>query len=179
VVVHGLKNCLIANNTWVLGSQAISGQQSYVWRHLYPGVNTDASVNSLVANNIIAAASSSDHYVELGDSGTPAGISSDYNLYSGPGQWSSGGSAQSFAAWKSAHAGWDQHSLDADALLIDPSEFNQTAAQKPVYDWSKAAPRAGSPAQGAGADQTSRFTGDFTGSARGAGAYDLGAVAAP
>ena len=63
-------------------------------------------------------------------------------------------------------------------MLTDSTEFNQTATQKPVYDWSKAVPLAGSPMAGAGA-RASRVTADFTGATRASGSNDLGALAMP
>ena len=86
------------------------------------------------------------------------------------------GSVEDFAAWKSAHAGWDAHSLDADAQLADASEFTQPAAQRPVYDWAKATPQGSSPVFGAGTS-LQQVTTDFTGAARASGSKDLGALA--
>jgi hypothetical protein len=168
--VHGLKNCLIANNTIVLGNQAIPGQSAYGWRHTS---SPDASTNSVVQNNLIVTTASSDRFVEaLVSSG--AGINNDYNFYSGPGVFLSSEKTASFAAWRSGHAAWDQHSAVGEALLTAAAEFSQTAAQKLIYDWSKAAPLAGSPVFGKGTTQS--FTTDFTGAAR-SGPFDIGAIA--
>jgi hypothetical protein len=119
---------------------------------------------------------SGDHFLEALANAGP-GITCDQNLYSGPGQFATAGNAQDLAAWRAAHAGWDAHSLAADAMLADPTEFGKTAAEKPVYDWSKAALGKGSPGRGAGVAE-SGFTTDFTGAARKPGAYDMGAIAA-
>src|SRR6185436_6575160 len=85
--VHGLKSCVIANNTWVLGTQAIPGQTAYGWRHVS---SPDASSGSVVQNNLILTTATSDHFIEA-LAGSGPGISSDYNFYSGAGQFLSGG----------------------------------------------------------------------------------------
>jgi hypothetical protein len=54
------------------------------------------------------------------------------------------------------------------------SEFSQTISQKLVYDWSKAAPQAGSAVLGAGTSLP-QVTVDFTGATR--SGNDLGALA--
>jgi hypothetical protein len=159
---------VIANNTWVLGSQAIPGQSAYVWRHTSSG---DTSTGSLLQNNLFLTTVTADHFVEALTSSGP-GINDDYNFYGGPGAFLNGGSTLSFTAWKAAHTSWDAHSLTGDPLLT-ASEFSQTAAQKFVYDWTKATPPVGSPVIGKGTAQS--FTTDFTGATR-AGAYDIGAV---
>ena len=175
-VVHGLKNCLLANNTWVLGAAAVPGQQTYGWRHLYPCTNPDASVGSFVENDLFSVANAGDHFIEAGQPGAGPGITCDDNLYSGPGGWDSTATPQDFTAWKAAHPPWDQHSTNADAQLPSPSEFGQSAAVKPVYDWSKAAPGPGSPASSGGLNLATQFTSDFTGKTRPAGNFDQGAL---
>jgi len=168
--VHGLKNCVIANNTFVMGDQAVPQQSSFGWRHGFAG-SPDASNNSFVQNNLFLTTSSGDHFIEDGIT-TAAGITTDYNLYSGPGKWMRADNSLDFSGWKGAYSGWDTHSLVSDAMLADPTEFGQTVAQKLVYDWSKAVPKAGSPAYGAGTGQ--QFTTDFTNATR--SGNDLGAV---
>jgi hypothetical protein len=176
VMPHGLKSCFMANNTIVLGAAAIPGQTGYGWRHLFAdGSTTDASAGSIIENNLIASATAQDLFFDAGHANAGAGITCDYHLFSGPAQWSTAATTQDFAAWKAAHP-WDQHSVQGDALVADASEFSQTAAQKPVYDWSKARPRSGSPAKAAGVDQSSHFTSDFAGAARAAGPFDIGAL---
>ncbi len=173
-VHHGLKNCVIANNTWILGNTPIPGESSYGWLHTSDG---DASQNSILQNNIFVTSTAGDQFAKVAVGAGP-GIDNDYNLYSGPGNWAVLGDTMNFAAWKSAHSTWDQHSLNTDAMLQDPAEFTQTATQKPVYDWSKAALKAGSPALGAGKVQP-LVTTDFSGAARAGGAHDIGALAQP
>jgi len=173
---HGLKSCSIVNNTIVLGAPAIPGQSGYGWRHLFAdGTTTDSSANSIVENNLIVSATTDDRFIDAGHVNAGAGITCDDNLFSGPAQWSTAATTQDFTAWKAAHP-WDQHSLQSDALIEDSTEFSQSAAQKPVYDWSKARPLAGSPAKAAGADQSTLITNDFTGVNRPAGAFDIGAL---
>jgi hypothetical protein len=176
-VHHGLKSCNIENNTWVLGSQSIPGQDGYGWRHLFGGSDADTSSNSFIENNIFVA-SSGDRFLEMGLSGAGPGITNDYNLYSGPGVFfeDSSGTSESFSAWKSAHPSWDQHSQNAGALLTDATEFSQTVGQKLIYDWSKATPQTGSPAVGAGVNLSSSLATDFSGSPRANAAYTLGAI---
>ncbi|MCU1281145.1 MAG: Parallel beta-helix repeat protein [bacterium] len=169
--VHGLKNCLIANNTFVLAPQAPPGQTLYGWRHEYTG-SKDASANSLVQNNIVAVAGAGSHFVEMNGAGT--GIAADHNLYSGGGVWLTSDLSQTFVAWEAAHSGWDVHSLNADAMLEDPAEFTQP--QKLIYDWAKARPKAGSPTLTAGTTQA-KFNGDFTGARR--KSWDIGALSGP
>ena len=166
---HGLKNCVIANNTFVLGSVAVPGQKGYGWDHL---VDTDNSMNSIIENNIWVTATADDQFAHVG-TGIGAGITEDYNIYAGPGAWSVGGNATDFATWKSGHAGWDGHSLTGDAGLGDLSEFSQTIGQKLVYDWAKATPAAGSPTVGAGTG-IQQIVHDFTGANR--SGNDLGAI---
>ena len=174
-VGHGLKNCIVANNTMVVPSWPLpSGDPSYGWSN---GSKAGADKASFVQNNLILVQISGSIF-EAAGSGIGAGITDDYNLLSGPGTWSTGNSTQTFDKWKAAHSGWDVHSVAADALLTDVSEFNQTADKKPVYDWSKATPGNGSPARGAGVAQTT-FTTDFTGATRPGEAYDIGAIAVP
>lgn len=168
--VHGLKNCLIANNTFVLAPAAPPGQYLYGWRHEYTGTK-DASANSLVQNNIFAVATADSHFVEMNGNGM--GITTDHNVYSGGGVWLTSDQSQDFAAWQAAHQGWDVGSLAMDALLDDPSEFTQPAAQKRIYDWSKARPKGGSPALTAAMTET-KFNTDFTGTPR--SAWDVGAL---
>jgi hypothetical protein len=173
---HGLKNCLVANNTWVISEPAVPGVDvPYGWQHFFEGTGPDASTNSFFENNIIAVSTTGDRFVVASLAGAGPGITNDYNLYSGPGQWTSVETNQDFAAWRSAHSGWDKNSIQVDAMLVDATEFNQTAAQKPVYDWSKAALLAGSPALGAGLTQ-SQFSTDFTGATRTNGICDIGAI---
>jgi hypothetical protein len=176
-VFHGLKNCTMVNNTIVIAANVKSDWDSFGWRHLLLDGNPDASVNSIVQNNIIVVQSAFSSFVATGLAGAGPGIDSDYNLYSGPGHWLSVETSQDFSAWKKAHSTWDQHSLNADAQLVDITEFNQTATQKGVYDWSKAAPGASSPASTAGVDLTARFATDFAGKARSAGSKAMGAIA--
>jgi hypothetical protein len=176
-VVHGLRNCTIANNTWIMSTVALPSAQAYGWRHLNIGEGgAAASQNSIFQNNVVATTSATDHVAELGVDAATAGITNDYNLYSGPGKWRSVTVEQTFDQWKAAHATWDQHSLAADALLADPTEFSKTAAQTPVYDWRKAMLMAGSPGIGAGVNPMNRIKTDFTGAPRGDGAADMGAV---
>ena len=171
---HGLKNDLIANNTWVLGNGVIPGADNYGWRHLDLGGNPDASSASFFENNLIGVAAATDSFEQAGLAGAGPGITDDYNLCSGPGAWKDVGTVQDFATWKSSHP-WDAHSASTDAKLVDATEFSQTATQKPVYDWSKATPASSSPALGAGTAE-SGFDTDFTGAKRAAGANDVGAI---
>ena len=158
-----------------LGDAPIPGQEGFGWRHLFSDSNPDASTNSIFQNNVFSLYAG-DHFIEV-QPGAGAGIAADHNLYSGGGTWSVAAQDVDFSSWKSGHP-WDGASLTADAMLEDVAEFSQTVAQKPVYDWKKAAPRGGSPLLGAGLKQ-SKVTTDFTGAARKDGAYDLGAVAKP
>ncbi|HEY2730957.1 MAG TPA: right-handed parallel beta-helix repeat-containing protein [Polyangia bacterium] len=174
---HGLKNCTIANNTWVLGSEVVPGHPSFVWKHaLDPTLGPDQSANSIFQNNVFATAASVDWFVRSED-GDGRGIDADYNVYSGPGTWDDPADVLNFAAWKTAHPNWDAHSVQGDVLLQDSNEFNQTIGQKLVYDWSKAAPMTGSPALGGGKAGIASAATDFTGTARVAGAHDVGAIA--
>ncbi|MGB8293950.1 MAG: right-handed parallel beta-helix repeat-containing protein [Polyangia bacterium] len=173
---HGLKNSVIANNTFILGSALMPGNQGYGWSHLLWGGPADASVNSLVENNLfLITANSGDNFVAAMEAGAGPGITCDYNLYSGTAQFLSVDTEQDFATWKTAHKGWDQNSAVADALLVDSAQFNQTAAQNPVYDWSKAVPQAGSPARGSGTDLSNLVDSDFSGVTRASGSFDVGA----
>jgi len=170
---HGLRNCTIANNTFVLANQALTGFPGYAF-----GTGALVNDNSIVLNNLMTTTSATDDsFVQVLAAGAGSGITLDYSLYSGPGRWSSIGTNEAFAAWKVAYTQWDQHSLAAAALLADETEFSQPTAQRPVYDWRKAAPSSGSPAYGSGTDLSNHFTTDFTGATRTRGAYDLGAIA--
>jgi hypothetical protein len=162
--------CLIANNTLVLATTAPPGQTLYGWRHEYTG-QKDASSMSLVQNNVFVSQHTDTHFVEM--NGTPSGITADDNVYSGGGVWLTSDKSESFTAWQAAHAGWDVHSKNADALIADPGEFTQSATQKLVYDWSKARLGAGSPAIGA-AKTLPQFSVDFTGAIR--HGWDAGAL---
>jgi len=175
---HGLKNCTIANNTWVLGSETIPGQHSFVWLHsIDPTEGGDPSTNSIIQNNIFATATPADWFTRSADA-DGRGIDADYNVYSGPATWvNSPDGLMSFAVWKTAHPNWDAHSVQGNALLQDTGEFNQTIAQKLVYDWSKVMPMAGSPARGGGNVGIAAVTTDFTGATRAAGSHDVGAIA--
>jgi hypothetical protein len=173
-VVHGLKNCTIENNTWILGNMAIPGQTSYGWRHLFPDGNADASTASLLENNVFVTTASDDHFAEMGRAGAGPGITLDYNVYSGPGGFLDAGNTESFTQWKAARSSWDGHSVAADAMIVDVTEFSQTGAQKFVYDWSKAKLQAGSAAIGAGTQVS--VTTDFTNTMRPSGAMDVGAL---
>ena len=172
---HGLKNCVIANNSWVLGSTPIPNLSEFGWRHGSLGGNADASMNSVVENNIIVLPTMNDQFVQMGQAGANAGVTTDYNIYGGPAQWQIADNTQDFTAWKAANAGWDVHSQTADPMVTDVSEFNRDKTDRPVYDWSKAALSAGSPAIGAGTT-VQAVTTDFTGAQR-SGANDIGAVA--
>jgi hypothetical protein len=174
-VHHGLKSCNIYNNTWVLGSQALPGQNGYGWHHLFGG--PDSSSSSFIENNVFVV-SSGDRFLEMGVSGAGPGITNDYNLYSGSGVFfeDASGTSESFTAWKSAHSSWDQHSQNTGALLTDTTEFSQTVQQKLIYDWSKAMPQTGSPAIGAGVNLSGQLPTDFTGSPRANASYTLGAL---
>jgi hypothetical protein len=176
---HGLKNCTIANNTWILGTETIPAHNSYVWDHsIQANEGGDPSVNSIVENNIFATASSADWVTRAGDA-DGKGITTDYNVYSGPGTFANGPlTTLPFATWKTVHSNWDAHSVQADAMLSAGSEFTQTSAQTLVYDWSKAAPLSGSPAIGGGTSGIAAITTDFTGAPRAAGSHDVGALAA-
>jgi hypothetical protein len=172
---HGLKNVLIANNTFVAASQAVpDGSRGY---GLYTKPNAGKSTNSFVENNLVASIDSTDLFVrdDLTGSGATAGITLDYNLYSGPGAFSVSSSAAALSGWRSAYPGWDTHSLNADAMIQNPAEFSQTRAQKRVYDWSQAMPKVGSPSINAGTSLQQIST-DFTGAARKNGSRDVGAV---
>ena len=173
---HGLKNSVIANNTLILGKELMPGNQGYGWSHLLWGGAPDASVSSLVENNIfLITAATGDNFAAAMEAGAGPGITCDYNLYSGAAQFLSVDTEQDFVTWKTAHKGWDQNSALADAMLVDSAEFNQTAAQKPVYDWSKAVPLPGSRARGSGTDLSKLVGSDFSGAARASGTFDVGA----
>ncbi|HVZ72651.1 MAG TPA: right-handed parallel beta-helix repeat-containing protein [Polyangia bacterium] len=177
-VVHGLRNCVISNNTWIMSNIALPSAQAYGWRHLnWKEGGATASMNSVFENNIIVTTDAADHAEEIGVDAATSGITNDYNLYAGPGKWHSVDTDQTFDEWKTAHPTWDMHSLSAaDAMLTDINEFNQTAAQKAVYDWRKAALATGSPGVGAGMNPMNQIKTDFTGATRPAGASDLGAL---
>jgi Right handed beta helix region len=165
---HGLRNTVIENNTFVL-VDGMSVQTPYGWRHTS---TTDTSMNSLFKNNLFVTAIAKQHFVEVGKTD---GIDVDYNLYSGPGSFDDQSMNIAFPAWQAAHPTWDVHSLAADAMLGDLTEFTKPATMALVYDWSKAAPSAGSPAFGGGA--ALGVMTDFTGTARASGSKDIGAVA--
>jgi len=179
-VGHGLKNDLIANNTFVIGLTPLPGDYpSYGWAN---GSAPGADTNSFVENNLIAVQNSGDFWVSIYATGIGPGITCDYNLYSGAGAFATGTenqtTPQTLVQWQGAHSGWDVNSMTADAMLTDVTEFNQTAAQKPVYDWTKATPLSGSPAHRGGTTQTT-FNTDFTGATRPSGNFDTGALALP
>jgi hypothetical protein len=77
---HGLKSCLIANNTWILGANAVPGQSGYGWMH---NVNMETSMASLLENNVFVTAAGDDQFAEV--PAATAGIVLDYNLYFGAG----------------------------------------------------------------------------------------------
>jgi hypothetical protein len=172
---HGLKNDTIANNTFVVAEQPMpGGDPSYGWQNASnPGVDT----GSVVENNLIVVQHNGDLFELTYASPIGPGITNDYNLYSGMGAWSTGATAQTFSAWKAAHADWDQHSIVADAKLVDVTAFNAPVSQTPVYDWSKAAVTTGSPATGGGT--AIAIANDFTGKERASGSNDIGALAPP
>jgi hypothetical protein len=174
VEFHGLKNCLIANNTFILGSTAVPGKEAYVWQHLFQGGNPDASRNSLVQNNIFVTIDPSDGFVVLTGPGLVQGIICDYNVYSGPGQWRVGGTPEDYLTWSQNQTNWDKNSVAADATLEDVSAFSLPASEKLIYAWSKARPQPGFQALGVGVAQ-SRVAADFTGAAR--TSKDRGALA--
>jgi hypothetical protein len=168
---HGLKSCLIANNTFVVGTSEYPGRESVGWQNgSLPGADHD----SFFQNNIVVTQRSTHLFDQTYVAGPRPGIDVDYNLYSGPGAWWTAGTTQSLLDWKADH-GWDRHSARAAGVLCDEDEFNRTAAQKPVYDWSKATPSRGAPVRRAGVRQDA-FDTDFTGARRRPGAYDLGAI---
>ena len=173
-VFHGLKNAIIANNTWALGNTPIPSQDVYCWRHLFAGSSPDASSNSIVENNAMIVPDGGDFYVQAEEANSGSGITSDYNFYGGTGKFANVSMTLDLTAWKAAHAGWDLHSGNGEAMLGDMTEFNRTVADKPVYDWSKAVPAAASPLAGAGTPVSAAAT-DFTGVQR--SASDIGAVA--
>jgi hypothetical protein len=168
---HGLKSCVIANNTWVLGSVAVPGQSGYGWLHMD---TMDSSMASVIENNVFVTAVSDDGFARAPASFNTS-VTLDYNRYAGPGQFVNDTTTVGFAAWKTAHPTWDQHSTTGDAGLGDLSEFSQTVTQKLVYDWTRATPQAGSALAGAGTSLTAVTT-DFTGAKRTAGGKDVGAL---
>jgi hypothetical protein len=139
--------------------------------------NPGVDMGSVVEDNLIVVEHAGDLFEFTYASPIGPGITNDYNLYSGMGTWSTVSTTQTFTAWKAAHAGWDQHSTVADAKLVDVTAFNAPASQTPVYDWSKAAVTAGSPAKGGGTALGTAT--DFTGKKRAAGSSDIGALAPP
>jgi hypothetical protein len=172
---HGLKNDVIANNTFIAASQAVpDGSRGY---GLYPRPNAGKSTNSFVENNVVASIDGTDLFIrdDLTGSTATAGITLDYNLYSGPGTFSVQTTTMGLAGWRSAYPAWDAHSLNSDAMIQNPSEFSQTKAQKRVYDWSQAMPKVGSPASNVGTSLP-QITNDFTGAVRKNGSRDLGAL---
>jgi hypothetical protein len=168
---HGLKNCTILNNTWILGDRPINQVASFLWMH----DGTDGSTGSVLQNNLFVTQSAADRFVQAGSMDT-TGVNDDYNLYGGPGVWHDPDGDMDFAAWKKAYPAWDQHSLNTDAQITDVAEFFQPVEKALVYDWSKAAPKAGSPAFGGGNTQQA-ISLDFTGNQRAAGMKDIGALA--
>ena len=168
---HGLRGCVIANNTFVLGSTPVPGQAGYGWDHL---VQTENSANSIIANNVFVTAAMDDEFARVGK-GVGPGIALDYNWYAGPGQWNEDTNDIDWTAWKAAQPTWDMHSMVGDPGLGDLSEFSQTTAQKLVYDWSKATPQSSSPVFGIGTD-VQQVQHDFTGATRSNGSKDLGAL---
>lgn len=166
---HGLRNCLIANNTFVLSSTPdVTGQTSYCWEHGFSGAG-DTSINSFLQNNIMLTTSASDLFFLAP---TINGVTTDYNIYSGPGQWNDAGTVRNFAGWKTAHPSLDQHSVNANANLVDVTAFDKSVTISPVYDWRNAVPKTGSFVTGT---TQSAFTTDFTGTNRN-GVYVIGAV---
>jgi hypothetical protein len=172
--LHGLRNCVIANNTIIVGTPQSSGDSETAgFQHMYPDTTKENSSNSIVKNNIIATTSAETAFAQM-PKGTFAGIDMDYNFYSGPGEWRVTGASQNFSAWKQAHPSWDGHSQNTDAKLGDLSEFTLPASARPIYDWTKARPVAGSLAGGAGTELPGVTT-DFTGAVR-TTAKDQGAL---
>ncbi|MDB4884185.1 MAG: Parallel beta-helix repeat protein, partial [Gemmatimonadetes bacterium] len=172
---HSLKNCLIANNTFVLSDETLP-DKSDGYGFLQQS-NPATSKNSLIENNIIVTVAEKDDFIRTSflAAGIPAGITVDYNLYSGPGRWTVSGALKSFAAWKTAFPAWDQHSIQAGGAVGELAELNLAIAKKPVYDWSKAKTADGSPGRGAGTDLSARFNDNFVGAPRARGAFDIGA----
>ena len=172
--VHGLRNDVIANNTFVLGSQELmGGWQGYGWQNA--SVMGDTSVNSLFENNLIVTASSDDDMISLGASGANPQVTTDFNLFSGPGVFGATQGNVNFMTWQTDARPWDQHSTTGDAMLANTSAFTQTVDQVFVYDWHNAIPASGSPAHNAGTDLSSHFTDDFTNATRPSGSFTIGA----
>src|SRR5262249_10189845 len=121
-VKHGLRNCIISNNTWILTNQPVSGNPSYGWRHEVDG---EFNMNSVFANNLVVTATAMDRVADV-PKGSKPGIDLDYNLYDGPGKWHTPDGDIDFATWKSMFS-WDAHSLQADSQLADVNEFRQPA----------------------------------------------------
>ena len=165
----GSRVFVIANNTFVIAAPTLAGQTSYGSQHTFAN---DASADSVFENNLMVTATADDRYASIDQH---SGITVDYNLYSGLGVFAVGGVTKTFSEWGAATS-FDAHSINADAMLVGAAEFNQTKAQKAVYDGSKAKPLTGSPATGAGTNLSATFSTDFTGATRASGAYEIGAV---
>ncbi|HEV8269475.1 MAG TPA: right-handed parallel beta-helix repeat-containing protein [Thermoanaerobaculia bacterium] len=180
---HGLKNTVIANNTIVLPAQASPDYNAgiEIQDNMAPsGVNRNT--NSRIENNVVYGFNT-DLLIWSRQGAGLAGITMNGNVYFsayatpfGSGVPATGAS---FAAWKSAHPGFDTSSLWQDPLLLGVGQFAATAQTVPVYDWRNAVPSGASPAKAIGASFSPLFTDDFTGTARPAGAYDSGAFVVP
>lgn len=181
---HALKDCFIANNTFVLSNQTLpDGSDGYGF---LLQSNPAFSKSSVIVNNVVVAPTAKDDFLHASFSpqGAPAGISVDYNLYSGNGKWAIPGSSKwnvlgpsagSLDKWKSTF-NWDQHSVaTTDIVVADIAEFDAPSAQKPMFDWTKAKTKPGAPGAGAGMDLSARIKDNFTGAPRAKGAFDIGA----
>ena len=171
---HGLRDVLVANNTFIQSAKPLpASSEAYVWQmQPLPG----KSSNSFIENNIIVTVDTDDFFMKTESANADTGIANDYNLYTGPGHWGApGGNSQTFAQWQSAHPQWDRNSVTGDSGIAGLDEFNQTAEQRPVYDWAMAKAAASSTAFKMGTDMSAHFTTDFTGAPR--SSASLGAFA--
>ncbi len=177
IVVNAVENAAIVNNT-IVGNHGVAaveldgGSRSH--GDVYPGMID--TLNNRVENNIIA-----DNY-SVYDLDLPTAVAggdtvrnntSDHNLFFHNGlplRFTDGGTYFGWSQTPSTLPGWqsdtaqDTHSIFADPMFVPGGV-------------GAAAYRIGgnSPAVGAGANLTSRFADEYTGSARPNTAFDLGA----
>jgi len=172
--LHGMRNDFIVNNTVIMDSSTYSIENI---AGIIISDNGNNNSNTIFANNIIYrpvicdASLSCPLVLSLGT--TPfAGIAITNNLYFGYGTASSDGSlfdtgsGRGFADWHS-YEGLDATNKYQDPLLVgEPDVAQPTGVSQ--FDYNQCMVGPGSPAKGLGMNESSVFTGDFTGAIRGA-----------
>lgn len=186
---HGMKNYLIANNTFIMPPTTPPGTYNAGFLLMDNGT---ANYGSLIANNIVIAWDTTTPCMwyenTSGNTGADPGVTIDYNYYSNPGDnitfyegYNTPVGTYTFAQWQAAMAS-DQHSVFGVVPLVNGSALNAgtnylTSADITRFVYTNAFPASGSTLTTGATSMAAYFNTDLLNNPRGVGTnFGIGAI---